>query len=607
MQASNSNDRIQIPTWAKILYLLFVALVALIAYRVGSIWFGHIVVILFLLPLTWTFAPRSRRLVRFLFVYIVLTTLLATAFFLFLNDPYRSAAIEDAGLLNFLIGGQAARVIVSIVTAVLLSALVLLGPILLLAWVSSEWILQMPDVYDISRWQAMRMLAGTMLNTTAAYFVVDEGEIKQSKPSGLLPRLGGPGMAVIKPYNAVVFERGGEITRIEGPGAYRTERFEMVKGIVDLRKQWLNFTAENVLTKDNVPLTFHCGVGFQIEPQWETARRVEAPGESREGRKFTGIIDGDYAVYRRTIYRAVYNTTAGGWRLSSQGATETQLRKIMRQYRLEDLYRLEDDQLKQDAPVINTIEEQVRDNTGTILHTWGATLSTFSIKSFEAPEDVKDRLLEMWAARYASRRQIIDAEGSRDADLTRWQAQEEITIREARADGQAELTRLMAETEKHIQLANAERLALESKAAGESQAIREKRRAESEVEAERIQAEAEARRRAAELRLDSARAEAQVKAWARRLEGDAEAQARAEMFRQILNVLYSRDEHPEIDERTISQIAENLATRVGLEEAMRYLAAVSGRRDKGLLSAGSDKSSEDASDDNPGEQAGPRS
>jgi membrane protein involved in colicin uptake len=156
-------------------------------------------------------------------------------------------------------------------------------------------------------------------------------------------------------------------------------------------------------------------------------------------------------------------------------------------------------------------------------------------------------------------------------------------------------------------LANAERLALESKAAGESQAIREKRRAESEVEAERIQAEAEARRRAAELRLDSARAEAQVKAWARRLEGDAEAQARAEMFRQILNVLYSRDEHPEIDERTISQIAENLATRVGLEEAMRYLAAVSGRRDKGLLSAGSDKSSEDASDDNPGEQAGPRS
>jgi regulator of protease activity HflC (stomatin/prohibitin superfamily) len=603
MQASSGNDRTQIPTWAKILYLFAVALITLIAYRVGSIWFGHIILIFFLFPLTWALAPRSRRFYRFLFVYLVLTLLLTTAFVLFLNDPYRSAAIEDRGLLNFLVGGPTARVLVSTVAALLSSALILLGPLLLLAWVSSEWILQIPDVYDISRWQAMRLVVGTILNTTAPYFVVDEGKVKQSKPSGVLPRIGGPGIAVVKPYNAVVFERGGKITRIEGPGAYQTERFELVKGIIDLRKQWLNFTAENVLTKDNVPLTFHCGVGFQIEPQWETARRVEAPGESREGRTFTGVVDGDYPVYRRTIYRAIFNTTAAGWQLSSQGATETQLRKTMREYRLEDLYRLEDDQLTQDTPVINRIEQQVGENTRPILQSWGAFLTAFSIKSFDAPGNVKDKLLEMWAARYASRTLVIGAEGSRDADLTRWQAQEEITIREATADGQAELTKLIADSVKQIQSANAERLALEARASGESKAIRVKRLAESEVEAQRIQTEAEAQRRAAEMRLDSARAEAQVKAWARELEGVAEARARAQMFREVLKALYDPDQHPDMNENTVAQIAENLAARVGLEEAIRYLAAISGRRDKGLLSAGKeakekpDSESEQEADD----------
>jgi regulator of protease activity HflC (stomatin/prohibitin superfamily) len=417
------NDKKGLPSWVRIGYAVLAALMALLAYRVGSIWAGHAVLILLTFFATWFASPKARRVVRFGHLLLSMTLLLATALILFLNAPEQAVTIESSQLLSFFVGGVAAKALVSIVAALLISALLLMAPILLVTYVSSEWILALHEVYGISRRQAMRLLLSLVFNTAYPYYFVEDGEITLTKPPGLLPKLGGPGIAVIRPYNAAAFELAGNITRIEGPGLVTTKRYESLKGATSLRKQWSSFTAESVLTKDHVPLTFHCGVGFRIESRQDTAKRVEEQSQAFEGSRFSGIIGGDYPVYKRTIYRAVYGTTETGWKLLSQGATETQLRAVLRQYRLEDLYRLENNELAEDKSVIDEIVDEVSRKINAISPTWGTTVSTFLIQSFDAPKDVEQKLLELWATPYRKQQQEIAARATTEAIRMRGEAE----------------------------------------------------------------------------------------------------------------------------------------------------------------------------------------
>lgn len=479
MQAS--NDKQGISLWAKIGYVVFAALIALIAYRIGSVWFGHIVVIALTFPMTWFSEPKARRMTRFAYAILVLTLILSTGFIQFLNNPDRVAAIESSGFFRFLFGGTAIRVILSIIIAFLISAALLASPVLLVAYVSCEWILALHRVYGISRRQAMRLLLSLIFNTSYPYFVIENGELTLSNPSGLLPDLGGPGVAVVKPYNAVVFERSGNITRIEGPGMFMTKRFEFIKAIVNLRKQWANFTAENILTKDHVPLTFNCGVGFRIESRQDTVKRVEERSQSFEGGRFTGIIGGDYPVYKRTIYRAVYNTTAAGWKMLSQGAAETQLRRVLReQYSLEDLFRLQGKRLTPDSSIIDKIRGEVQRRVNEISPNWGTTITGFNIKSFEAPEDIKDKLVEMWAAQYAGRSKLLAARSKKAA--IRIEAEGDKITEKIKAEGYKEASLIKAEADREVTTIESEAIVEKARAKADAAIIEGRGEAEARVE-----------------------------------------------------------------------------------------------------------------------------
>jgi regulator of protease activity HflC (stomatin/prohibitin superfamily) len=320
------------------------------------------------------------------------------------------------------------------------------------------------------------LLRSTYLNTAYPYYVVEDGEISKSKPEGLLPRLGGPGKVVIKPYNAVVFERAGEITGIEGPGTVLTKRFEHHKAIVDLRKQWESFTAENVLTKDHVPLTFHCGVGFRVESLPDTIKRREAQVRTYEGSRFPNSIEGDYPVFKSTIYKAVYGTTAAGWTVTTRAAAESMLREVVRCYRLKDLYQApagaiarqgslprdssetedrprakastatkdaavpgdgisadadretekngaaDSDSATQDSTEphndatqpspIDEIAAATRSKLNKISPGWGTTTTSFLIRTVEAPEHVGEKLSGLWAERFETERRRLQAEAA---------------------------------------------------------------------------------------------------------------------------------------------------------------------------------------------------
>jgi regulator of protease activity HflC (stomatin/prohibitin superfamily) len=461
MQASKNSA--VVPLWAKVAYGLLSLLITLLVYQLGSVWAGHIALILLAFIATWLLPPDGRRIGRVLHVLLSSTLLLATAIYLLLTGAEQAGNVGQSPLLGFLLGDAALTILGSFLIALVFSGLVIGATILLALHVSAEWILTLPEVEEITPKQAYRLLFSMLFRLSYPWLIVEEGEIKQSKPKGLLPALGGPGKVVIKPYNAVVFERSGNTTRIEGPGLIVTKRFEFAKGIFDLRKQWTNFTAENVLTKDHVPLTFVCGVGFRIESQGETdARRQKTgqdAGQTFEGSGFDGIIDGDYPVYKSSLYKAVYNTTAAGWKLVTRGATETQLRNVVRNYLLEDLYCLEDEKLTKDCSAVDRIADEVRDRVSDITPNWGTSITGFQIKHFAVPDDVSEELTRLWAARYAGKTQVLGAEGKREAMLIDADAQRQASetksesiIQEAKAKASAAIIEGRGQAEARVEL-----------------------------------------------------------------------------------------------------------------------------------------------------------
>jgi regulator of protease activity HflC (stomatin/prohibitin superfamily) len=467
MPASVHNS--DVPRWIKISYVFVAALIALIAYRVGSIWFGNAIFILLAFGATWFVKPESRRFVRAILTVVATTLLLSTAFTELLNAPEQVSAIENSAVLNFLLGSAAAKVLVSFVFAFLTSLLLLGISFLIAVYMSADWILSMGEVYGVTRGQAMRLLLSMFLHTNYPYYIVEDGEIKQSKPQGLLPLLGGPGKVIIKPYNAVVFERGGEVTRIEGPGLITTGRFELPKEVVDLRKQSVSWTTEQLLTKDHVPLVFHCGVSFRIEQAKETGRqsRDNIPPEQDK----RDVISGDYKVYKDTLRRAVYETTKAGWQATTKGATESQLLQLVREYPLEAFYKLQQGHLIQEESIIDKIVQETLARVKKISPIWGVTVSSFRIKSFEAPEDIKEKLLEMWAARYAERSKLIKAETEKESIITISEGRRQARVVEARGEGEALTIKAKAARDSAITEAEGARKSMIARGKGQADAL----------------------------------------------------------------------------------------------------------------------------------------
>jgi regulator of protease activity HflC (stomatin/prohibitin superfamily) len=528
MQASKNSAAV--PLWAKVAYGLLSLLIALLVYQLGSVWAGHIALILLAFIATSLLAPDARRIGRVLHVLLSSTLLLATAIYLLLTGAEQAGNVGQSPLLGFLLGDAALTILGSFLIAFLFSGLVIGAAILLAVHVSAEWILTLREVEKITLPQAYRLLRSMFLRISYPWLIVEDGDIKESKPKGLLPALGGPGRVVIKPYNAVVFERSGNTTRIEGPGLIVTERFEFAKSIVDLRKQWINFTTENVLTKDHVPLTFECGVGFRIESRVDTDARRKKTGQdvsqTFEGSGYTGVIDGDYPVYKSTLYKAVYNTTAAGWELTTRGATETQLRNIVRNYLLEDLYCLEDAKLTRDRSAIDKITDELLGKVSDITPNWGTSITSLQIKHFEVPDHVNEELTRLWAARYAGKTQVLGAEGKREAMLI-----------DADADKRTDRVRLQAEKARITGIADAER-------------------------------------EASEMKSESIVGEARAKASAAVIEGRGQAEARVELYRRMLSL------QPSMDEETLWEILKKLQSMDELRAMARlfFVPEEKGRR-----------------------------
>lgn len=356
----------------------------LIAFRI------HLAVgyaMLFLVPpaIVVTGPPRARRILGLAY----LVWLVAVMYTVISYDPSQN-------------------LVASMAIGLVLGLIAVGGALWALIVISSQFVLA--SYPGVTPGDTRRQLWTLIAGINYPYQIVEDGKVTVTKPGGILRFIGGPGIVVIKPGNAVAFERGGTVTRIEGPGVARTVAFERIKQVVDLRPQWDTIEADDVQTRDGIPLRLKAGVGYQIEPLANTERRL-GTGEGPAG-PFDGAIGGAHPVHLNNVFRAVYLAGTSGWQVVSPGAAELALRDAIGRRTLAEIYgQVADDAVT--PTVIPQLEQEALNDAQAWALEWGAAITVVDVTALEAPEEVRDRILQQWEA--AAQRGLIAARGEAEA------------------------------------------------------------------------------------------------------------------------------------------------------------------------------------------------
>jgi regulator of protease activity HflC (stomatin/prohibitin superfamily) len=319
----------------------------------------------------------------------------------------------------------------------------------LVIFASANWVLAISDSLGIPARDAREFVRSQVFGTSRNYMIVENGEIVSQKPAGMLVRLGGPGVLVVRPGNAVVLERGGETTRIVGPGVHHLTRFETIKrpvskGIVDLRLHEGLALAEKVLTKDGIWLDIQVHQGWQIEPRQVTDGRRTS--QLAGGEATTPILAApEYPVYEATVRKAVFATPAEGWEAVFPEAPLSVLRDVVATYTLDEIFALEDSSApRPDRRIVRRIEEQVGQRFDP--SRYGTAYRGMDIRHIDVPEDVQAQMMRRWKASQEWRLRVQEAIAEREAliKLSEGRAQALGKLEQAKLNARANMAKMVS-------------------------------------------------------------------------------------------------------------------------------------------------------------------
>lgn len=481
------------------------------------------------------------------------------------------AAIRESAFLTFLLGGEIDRLVWAIVLGFILALLFTLTPLIILAAVSSFYVLALHKIEGISWWDAILYNVSLILGINSAYMVVENGQAVITKEAGKLGILGGPGHLVVKHGNAVVLERGGKMTRVVNAGAVKLEPLEMIRNIFPLNPQSTTEEVEHVLTKDRIPLKITLSIGYQIEPAAEADKRVET-SIAPDGEALTPKLDdGLFQVYEGTLHKAAlmsqatswakleiekcekqticYNVKESGWKKVAGGVPGGELRDYIMSYRFDELFELVDSPAgeKPEARIkkrmIHEIEqailEQIKPGKAKGL---GVFIRSVDIGKIVFPEEARDLLLHRWGAPWKQQIDLIGVETRVQGGLL--EAQKEVEVTDFRS--QAFMINTRAEARKRLM---------------EAQGRMEIAELEGRVELT-----------TAELKAQKIVIEARAKAQAKILEGQGEAEARAAFFREVLREIRREDVLGD-DEMVAAVLRQLISTMVSVQDLQTFIKA----------------------------------
>jgi len=386
-------------------------------------------------------APQWRRLLLTFYLFFVITLLTGTGIQMFLatNKTVTRLVVENR-VVNFLIGGLTEQIILSTVLGLITGVSVVSVPLLAVMLVSSEYILALHEVHGLRRKDALRVLWSLIMGINYPWMIIEDGKVTKSKPEGILPAIGGPGVVVIRAGNAVVFQRAGKISQITGSGLVLLKQYERIRAIFDLRPQSETRETENVLTKDRIPLTITMKVGSQIEPKEVTDQRPESFVEPN-GEALSEVIGTLYKTYRATLEKAVYHVPPNGWGIIAPGSGQNLLRDIIATYNFDEIFKRvgevegEPGGFDPDQRTIKEIENKIRERLSAAAPQWGAQIQGVDIREIRIREDVLQKMVDWWGAEWKRRIAIKEAEGEKEALITRAEAEKIALFR--RAEGEA--------------------------------------------------------------------------------------------------------------------------------------------------------------------------
>jgi hypothetical protein len=324
-----------------------------------------------------------------------------------------------------LLGSGAPRALSVLLTAGLHSLRYMLIPLTALVIALLVGAHYVQDVYELDSYLiGMRYLLACIFGINYPRLQIDEG-VKMVSPGEVntLATIGGPGYVMIRPGNAVLFERLTHPSNVLASGWHFITRFESIKEIVDLNDQHGTVDAKTAMTKDGILVTYS-DVHF----------RYRLWGSHREGFTTGRTTEHPYPYSTLAIYNQVYNRSVlrdglTTWNSAVQLVVENAIANYIRKNQVDAVTAPAS---TTDDPRQKIRQELLSADTRNRLKDIGAELIWFDTGHFKVEDLVEEQRIQTWGAEWVGDARVIRAYGDSQRkafqELGRAEAQAEMLI-----------------------------------------------------------------------------------------------------------------------------------------------------------------------------------
>ncbi len=202
--------------------------------------------------------------------------------------------------------------------------------------------------------------------------------------NGLVRKLGGPGGLIIFNDTAVVLERAGRLTRVEGPGFPALEPFESIYDIIQLGPKRRVYTV-SAMSKEGIDISWDVDVQYKIADENQSPTESVPYPFSKEA-----IFKAATGKWRRESGR-VQDMDWEGWLIISQA--EATLRSILARRFLDELIGLTE---REQVAAREAIQEELEQELERVAPKMGAKILQVKLDNFKVSDKVVQQWIEDW-------------------------------------------------------------------------------------------------------------------------------------------------------------------------------------------------------------------
>jgi regulator of protease activity HflC (stomatin/prohibitin superfamily) len=219
--------------------------------------------------------------------------------------------------------------------------------------------------------------------------------------------IGTMSVRIIRPFQKGLVERLGKFQRLLDPGLNLIMPFFDTVQKVDMRERVIDVPAQLVITRDNVGVEVDAIIYIQITDPFRS---------------------------KYEIYNYVHASTK---------LAQTNLRNVIGEMDLDSCLSSRDE-----------INAQLRDVMDVATDKWGVKVNRIELQRIDPPRDITEAMSRQMKAEREKRATILEAEATRQSDITRAEGHKAAQI--LMAEGAAEAVKKKADAEKYRQVAVAE-------------------------------------------------------------------------------------------------------------------------------------------------------